>query len=77
MRGVAVDAVAGRLYWTAVFARPGAGDATGAVYVAALDGRRRVTLFARPDAEPDDILVVNSTRCASPPPEANRRPAQG
>lgn len=60
VRGVAVDWVAARLYWTAATAGA-AGLGGGAVRVAALDGRRRVTLYKREGAEPDDIVIHNQT----------------
>ncbi|XP_059055812.1 prolow-density lipoprotein receptor-related protein 1-like, partial [Achroia grisella] len=51
-RAVAVDGPTRRLYWTATLQPRG-----GAVYVAALDARRRVTLYTHDDAEPDDIVL--------------------
>lgn len=56
VRGVALDGAAARVYWTAV------GAAGGAVRVAALDGRRRATLFRRDSAEPDDLVLHDASR---------------
>ncbi|XP_048001348.1 prolow-density lipoprotein receptor-related protein 1 [Leguminivora glycinivorella] len=66
IRGVTFDWVSGRLYYTAV-TKGGDGEgysrgSYGAVYVCAPDGRRRVTLMRRKNAEPDDILIHNATR---------------
>ncbi|XP_046973357.1 prolow-density lipoprotein receptor-related protein 1 [Vanessa cardui] len=73
VRGVAVDPVSERLYWTSVRAAPPATrDAlgvlrarehgtVGALHVAALDGRRRVTLWQQPGAEPDDVAISVQT----------------
>ncbi|KAJ0171238.1 hypothetical protein K1T71_012788 [Dendrolimus kikuchii] len=59
VRGVAVDWVSQRVYWTAA----GAGaEGGGGVYCAAADGRRRVTLFSWDSSEPDDIVIHNETR---------------
>lgn len=55
VRGVALDIISGRVFWTAV------DDTRGAVASAALDGRRRVTLWGRRGAEPDDIVVSAET----------------
>lgn len=54
VRGVAVEWVSRRLYWT----EAGAG---GGVHCAALDGARRTALVLRDDAEPDDIVLHNDT----------------
>ncbi|XP_063629182.1 LOW QUALITY PROTEIN: prolow-density lipoprotein receptor-related protein 1-like [Cydia splendana] len=69
IRGVTFDWVSGRLYYTAV-TKGGDGEGYshggyGAVYVCAPDGRRRVTLMRRKNAEPDDILIHNATRFSS------------
>ncbi|XP_049880284.1 low-density lipoprotein receptor-related protein 1 [Pectinophora gossypiella] len=61
IRGIAIDAVSQRVYWTAVQAAPGRAG-VGAVYCAALDGRRRRTLYSSAGAEPDDIVIHNATR---------------
>ncbi|CAG5013250.1 unnamed protein product [Parnassius apollo] len=63
IRGVAVDWISKRLYWTAVEGADGAGggEAHGVLAVAALDGRRRVTLWRRRGAEPDDLVLSNDT----------------
>lgn len=52
VRGLALDALAGRVYWS--------GD--GAVRVAALDGRRRSTVFRHDGAEPADLVLHNASR---------------
>ncbi|CAK1543699.1 unnamed protein product [Leptosia nina] len=57
IRGVALDAVAGRVYWTAVEED----GARGYVGSAALDGRRRVTVWRKRGAEPDDVVVSAET----------------
>ncbi|XP_060807225.1 prolow-density lipoprotein receptor-related protein 1 [Amyelois transitella] len=57
VRGVAVDPAVGRLYWTVQLPKGG-----GAIYVGALDGRRRVTLYERAAAEPDDLVLHNRSR---------------
>lgn len=59
VRGVAVDPVAERLYWTGVVRTPG--GPLGVLNVAALDGRRRVTLWREPGAEPDDVVISVQT----------------
>ncbi|CAH2097282.1 unnamed protein product [Euphydryas editha] len=59
VRGVAVDPLAERLYWTSV--RDAPGGPLGALHVAALDGRRRVTLWQQPGAEPDDVVISVQT----------------
>ncbi|XP_068625234.1 prolow-density lipoprotein receptor-related protein 1 [Battus philenor] len=62
VRGVALDWVSGRVYWTSLEAVGGGArpaDQYGALHVAALDGRRRVTLWRRRGAEPDDVLIAN------------------
>ncbi|KPJ02990.1 Low-density lipoprotein receptor-related protein 8 [Papilio xuthus] len=61
IRGVGVDWVSGRVYWTAVEAGRGGqgGEQWGALRVAAADGRRRVTLWRRRGAEPDDLVIAS------------------
>ncbi|KAI5636205.1 low-density lipoprotein receptor domain class A domain-containing protein [Phthorimaea operculella] len=60
IRGVAIDWVSKRIYWTTV--QVATRETTGAVYCAALDGRRRRALYTRRYGEPDDILLYNMTR---------------
>ncbi|XP_039746200.1 low-density lipoprotein receptor-related protein 1 [Pararge aegeria] len=60
VRGVGVDPVARRLYWSSVRSAR-AGGVLGALHVAALDGRRRATLWAQAGAEPDDVVVSVAT----------------
>ncbi|XP_045761801.1 platelet endothelial aggregation receptor 1-like [Maniola jurtina] len=60
VRGVAVDPAGRRLYWTSV-ARAAHGGVVGALHVAMLDGRRRVTLWTQAGAEPDDVVVSVDT----------------
>ncbi|CAH0717533.1 unnamed protein product, partial [Brenthis ino] len=60
VRGVAVDPLSERLYWTSV-TQGGAGGVLGALHAATLDGRRRVTLWQQPGAEPDDVVISVET----------------
>ncbi|XP_041974246.1 low-density lipoprotein receptor-related protein 1 [Aricia agestis] len=59
IRGVAVDPVSGRVYWTVVYSTGagGSGEGQGAVRAAEANGRRAVTLWTRAAAEPDDIVL--------------------
>lgn len=59
VRGVAVDPLAERLYWTGVRQTPD--GPLGTLTVAGLDGRRRVTLWQEPGAEPDDVVISVQT----------------
>lgn len=61
VRGVAVDPVSERVYWTSVSTGAPGGGVEGALHVAALDGRRRVTLWRQRGAEPDDVIISIQT----------------